>query len=103
MAASNFIDKLGNEGRQNIQFELSTKEIIYFTFYWCSSVNYWYMDIEYKEFTLKGLQVVYSDNLLEQYKRILPFGIQVDSTSGLSPITQNAFSDGINRVIVNEY
>ena len=103
MAESNFIDKLGGEGRQQIQFELSTREIIYFTFYWCSNVNYWYMDIEYKDFVLSGLQLVYSDNILQQYKNILPFGIQVDSKTGLSPITQNAFSDSLNRVIVNEY
>lgn len=103
MASSNYIDKLSDEGRQNIEFSLINQEIIYFTFYFSYTNNYWYMDVQYKDFILNGLQVVYSDNLLYQYKNILPFGVQVDSKTGLSPITINSFKDGLNRVIVNEY
>ena len=103
MASSNFIDKLGNEPIQNIQFVLSNNEIIYFTFRFLTNCNCWVADIEYNDFILNSIQLTYNDNVLEQYKNILPFGLQVDSVSGLSPMLINSFSDGINKVIINEF
>lgn len=101
--SSKIIDKLSDEGRQNIQFVLSTGDIVYLTFYYSINCNAWFVNVEYKDFVLNGLQVVYSDNILNQYSNILPFGIQVDSVNGLSPYTLNSFKDGINSVIINEF
>ena len=103
MASSNFIDKLSDEPIQEIQFVLSNNDIIYFTFRFLTNCNCWVVDIEYNNFILNSLQLTYSDNCLKQYQNILPFGLQVDSVSGLSPMQINSFSDGINRVIINEF
>lgn len=101
--SSKIIDKVGDEAKQNIQFVLSSGDIVYITLYFNLNVNYWYIDIEYNKFKIYGLQVVYSLNLLEQFSRILPFGLEVYSLSGISPYTITSFKEGINSLIINEF
>lgn len=97
------IDKIGDEARQNIQFVLSNGETVFITLYFDINVNYWYIDLQYNDFIINGLQVVYSDNLLNQFSRVLPFGLQVYSLSGISPYTITSFKDGVNAIIINEF
>lgn len=101
MAESRVITKLSAEQLQFITAVLPDGTNIYLNFYFNYNTNHWYLDVEYKNFIYNGIQIVYSDNLLRQFTRILPFGIQVDSKTGLSPLSINSFKDGLNRIIIN--
>lgn len=100
---SSILDKITNEAKQNIQFVLSNGETIDLFVYYSIITGYWFMNIKYKEFVLYGLQMVFSDNLLIQYENVLPFGIQITSITGLSPISLDSFSNQYNQVIINEF
>lgn len=99
---SKIIDKLGSEPAQNIIFTLENGKDIYLYFEFSPVNSCWFVDIEYEDFVLKGIQLSYSDNILKQYSRMLPFGIQVDSSTGFSPMAIDSFINDLNRVIVNE-
>lgn len=96
------LDKLGDECRQEIQCVLSNKEIIFFTFTFVEEINSWWMDLKYKEVEINSIKLVYSFDLLRQYTNILPFNIVILSTTGIDPITQDAFKNGLNTFVVVE-
>lgn len=54
----------------------------------------WYIDITYGTFTVQGIAVVCSPNLLYQWKNIIPFGIACTNVNYLDPYTINDFSSG---------
>lgn len=97
------LTKLGNEERQEIEFVLSNGNSLFLNFYFNINTNFWYLNIEYEDFKYNGIQVVYHDNLLRQFSNLLPFGIQIYSTNGLSPMTINSFIDGSCKVVINEF
>lgn len=55
----------------------------------------WIMGIEYKIFSVQGLRVVASPNMLRKWKNILPFGMACVRSDGLDPYQQGDFLNGI--------
>jgi hypothetical protein len=52
------------------------------------------MDVDYENFSAKGLGVCLHPNLLRDFRRVLPFGVFVRSLDGVDPILLNDFLSG---------
>lgn len=52
----------------------------------------WFIDISYESFTLNGLRVCTSPNMLRQYKNLIPFGMACFVDDNLEPMLQQDFS-----------
>lgn len=100
---SSILDNLGDEARQQIQFQLLNGKLIFFTFFYSVNNNAWFVDMEYEDFILYGLRIVNNASLLRQYNNILPFDIEVTSVSGFNPYTIDCFKNGLNTFIINEF
>ena len=96
------IDNINDITTQNIQFQLKDNSIIYITLKFLDNINCWFMNIQYKNFTLNNIQLTYNDNILSQYENILPFGIQITSKSGFNPMGRQCFINKDNAIIINE-
>lgn len=61
----------------------------------------WFVNIlSYKSFTLNGLRVTNSPNMLHQFKNKLPFGLACYSADNREPTQQNDFSSGASKLYV---
>lgn len=52
----------------------------------------WFYDLTYKTFSLLGQRLVYSENMLRQFRGQIPFGLAVLSTSGQDPMSISDFA-----------
>lgn len=58
----------------------------------------WFYDLTYKTFSLLGQRLVYSENLLRQFRGQIPFGLAVLSTSRKDPMTQSDLA--LNQTVI---
>lgn len=54
----------------------------------------WNFTLTWDTFETYNEQVVTTQNLLRQYRDLVPFGIGIKTKSGLDPLTLDAFSSG---------
>lgn len=72
---------------------------IKFTAKYKSATQFWHLDIEFKDFILRGQRLVASLNMLDHYRNIIPFGLAVKVSDGADPFLVNDLSSG--RVELN--
>lgn len=59
----------------------------------------WFADLEYgTTFTIKGLRIVNSPNLLHQWRNLIPFGLACYSTANREPTQLQDFSSGDSKL-----
>lgn len=79
------------------------RERISLTLQYMAFQQLWRMDVSYDETTIKGILCVQSENILRQWKEILPFGIMIRSKDSLDPLFLNDFSSGrISLFLLND-
>lgn len=59
-----------------------------------SRTQNWYIDIDYKTFSLKGYQLTRDVNTFNKFKNIIPFGLFVSVADEFEPFLLNDFSTG---------
>lgn len=57
----------------------------------------WILDLQYQDFTLRGIALVNSVNILRNYRNILPFGIGIFTVDGFDPFFVQDFEAGRAR------
>lgn len=72
--------------------------IIEFRLIYRPAIQMWFIDVTFGTFELNGIRVCASLNLLQQYKKILPFGLLVEIPDGVEPFLINDFST--ERVVI---
>ena len=63
------------------------------------SVQMWFLSVEFGSFICNGIRVCADVNLLQQYSKLIPFGVYIQIPSGIEPTMIDDFSSG--RVIFN--
>ena len=81
-----FLNRITNDAHQRYFLTGNDDETITMTLRYLPSQESWFMDIAYNDFTVFGLRVVKSINLLRQWRNILPFGISCYSKDILDPV-----------------
>lgn len=61
----------------------------------------WFIDeLVYKDFTLHGVRITNSPDILYQFKNILPFGLACYSSGNREPSQQQDFSSGASKLYI---
>jgi hypothetical protein len=69
--------------------------------YWAPQQYSWAItQLVYKSFTLNGLRISNSPNMLNQFQNQLPFGLACFSTNNREPSQQQDFSSGASQLYV---
>lgn len=54
----------------------------------------WFANFEWQTWSLNGLRLTASPNLLRQWSNLLPFGIAIQTVENREPINRTDFTDG---------
>lgn len=65
---------------------------IKFTAKYKAATQFWHLDVEFKDFILRGQRLVASLNMLCHYNNIIPFGLAVKVGDGTEPFLVNDLS-----------
>ncbi len=61
----------------------------------------WFInELTYDTFTLTGMRIVNSPNMLNQWRNLLPFGLGCFSTANREPQLQQDFSSGASKLYI---
>ncbi len=81
-------------GTQKFNTVAESGDTVYITLYFRPAIQQWFMDLTSGDFELYGQRVCNSLNLLEQYSRVINFGIIVIVSDGGEPFQVNDFTTG---------
>jgi hypothetical protein len=79
---------------QKFNFPLDDGTVIYFNLNYRPSIQMWFIDITYLTKIINGLRLCAAFNLLNQWNKILPFGLYVNCQNSVDPFLIDDFSNG---------
>ena len=91
---------IGAHYNQRFSYTFKGEQII-FVLRYAPMVESFFIDVSYKDFSVKGLRVVQSYNILKQWERIIPFGIAIVSENNLEPLLIDDFLDNTKMYIID--
>ena len=95
------ISTLSSSPRQKLNFITESGKTIDMTFRYLATQSRWVLDFSYENgFSVNGLAVVCSPNMLDKYRNMIDFGINVMSVDWQDPWSITSFSDGLCAVSV---
>lgn len=95
------IQNLTNDARQKQSLVLPDGSIITISIYFISSQLGWFItSLTYKEFTLTGVRITNSPDMLYQFRNKLPFGLACVSPSKREPTQQDDFASGASLLYI---
>lgn len=94
------INIIGNELRQNFQFQIETGNQIEFELEYRPQQLGWFMSLKYNQYEFREIRLTVCDNLLRRARNYLPFGIAVKTTDGYEPLSQDDFASGYAKFYV---
>jgi hypothetical protein len=69
--------------------------------YYRPQQNGWFVnELVYGDFTLRGLRISNSPNMLNQWRNLLPFGFACFSAANREPTQQEDFSSGASKLYI---
>ena len=98
------INNITNEANQKISvlFEDTSKKIVLELVYRPTQTG-WFIDVTYENFSVKGLRVCIDNNLLNQFRNQIPFGLLIVSSDGYEPLSIEDFiTDRVKMAILNQ-
>lgn len=97
-----YINRINNSSRQRIFLTGNANQRITMDLRFLPSQESWMADFYYNDFTLKGIHVVASPNILRAYKNIIPFGIICTTEHGLDPYRIDDFRMGTAKLFLQD-
>jgi hypothetical protein len=85
------------EPRQSFGYRIGDKTLNV-SLYYSDNLSCFLMDLNYGDFVLNGTRIVNNYNLLEKYKNIIPFGIQIYGKE--EPYFIDDFEKGNNEFLI---
>lgn len=98
----NRLEGIRASGTQVLATTASNGDKITITLAFNAATQIWKMDVEWETFALNGNRVFSSPNLLNQYEKIIPFGLAIITEGGGEPFIVNDFSSGrVNMYVLS--
>lgn len=79
---------------QTLNTSLDGGDIIFITLTFRPAIQMWFIDVTYNDFILTNTRLCNSPNILQQYDKIIPFGINVSISDNTEPFLINDLSTG---------
>ena len=98
------IEQITSDPKQKHTIILENGEQFSLEMFYSSQQRGWFItDLEHQGFSIKGLRIVNSPNMLHQFRNQLPFGIGVFSANEREPYFEQDFESGASTFfILNE-
>lgn len=97
----NLLQSISNQARQEHTIELPDGRTFLFELYYIELQRGWFIEnLVFEEFTLKGLRVVNSPNILHQFRNKLPFGISCRTEGGREPQFIDDFNESVSKLYI---
>jgi len=93
-----YINKISNSSFQEMTLTGNPGQQIRFNLRFLPSQNSWLADVIWNDFTVRGLNICASPNLLNGFKNLLPFGISCITVDGQDPYDIEDFNSGYARL-----
>ncbi len=90
----NLIQRISNAASQQFTLIAADGTQISFLLYYLPTQNAWFCDLTAGTWSVTGLQVVVSPNMLHQWKNVLTWGIMIYSSDGYEPQNIDDFQIG---------
>lgn len=98
-----YIDRITDSPIQTFNLTGNAGQRIRLTMRYMPSQQSWFMDVIYQNFSVYGLQVVSSVNMLRNYQNIIPFGFVCTTEQGIDPYRLDDFLTGFAKLyLMNE-
>lgn len=88
------ITTLSSDAKQSLYFVTEDGEILHLTFLFSPRQQTWFLDLESDKFSVFGIQIGCSVNLLDKYRNLLNYGILVSTEDGNDPWRVDDFESG---------
>ena len=88
-----------SSANQTLRTTAENGDIIEIILMFKPAVKMWFANITCNECSVNGLRVCNSPNLLQQFNKLIPFGINIGIEDGSEPFLINDFSSG--RVVLS--
>ncbi|MDR3244664.1 MAG: hypothetical protein LBT79_07950 [Elusimicrobiota bacterium] len=97
------IENLTSESNQKHTIIIETGEKLVIELFYCSTQIGWYINASLNDWSIKGIRVVNSPNLLRQFNNVISFGIACDVNDLNEPLSIQDFLVGrANLHILNK-
>lgn len=97
----NILTTISDSPLQQQQIVLDTGGTFVFTLYFVPLQQGWFItELTYGDFTLHGLRITNSVNMLNQWRNLIPFGLACLSTANREPSLQQDFSSGASNLYI---
>lgn len=95
------IQNITSDAKQKQTLQLPDGTLISLTMFFIQMQQGWFIkDISYGSFTLNGLRIVNSPNMLHQYRNKIPFGLACFSVNNREPSLEDDFSSGASKLYI---
>ena len=97
------LTKITDNPKQDFSYILSIGEEVKFHIEYKTRISCWFLTLKYKTFEVNNIRVTSeTDNILNQFKNILPFVLKCNTTTGFRPFFLNDFVNGNNNLEIIE-
>lgn len=62
----------------------------------------WFLNLVWEDWTLNGLRITASPNILRPWQNVIPFGLAVLTSSNVEPLNNTDFSTGVAVMMLLE-
>lgn len=97
------VQNITDDARQKHNLALPDGTVIQLAFHYAPMQLGWFMDsiiFASQPFTLNGLRICNTPNLLHQYRNQIPFGLGITTIGGREPTQQQDFSSQASRIFI---
>jgi hypothetical protein len=86
------LNEISNQPKQKFIVNTESNRLFQLELEYIVSQQGWFYNITFGDFQLTGQRLAVGPNILNQYRRILPFGISCTTKDGQDPFFQDDFS-----------
>ena len=95
------MNNLLNYPRQKQTVSLPDGTSFTISLYYVTIQQGWFIDeLSYKDFTVRGMRLVNSTNILRQYKNLIPFGLAVMTAGNREPMFMADLNNDTTKLFV---
>lgn len=87
-----------NQPKQDMSFVLADGSTVSLFIEYRPQQLGWFADFSWQDWTVNGLRLTASPNILVKWDRILPFGVAIITKNQVEPLNPDDFADGTATV-----
>jgi len=88
------MNAISNDYKQKFKYPIQGSPTVSVSIEFRENQSSWFLSLTWGSFTINNDRIAVSNNLLDQFKNILPFGIAVYGPGDIDPFSLDAWTKG---------